>query len=75
MISNTSSKVYCEVHFRSGGGIPPRWPRTIVKGVGYRIPMICHRGNNLYVTLVRQMALAARQLNAPAESGRGVQFF
>jgi hypothetical protein len=44
-----------------------------VKGVGYRIPMICHKDNTPCVTLLRQMALASRQLNAPAESGRGEQ--
>lgn len=44
-----------------------------MKGVGHRIPMICHKDNTPCVTLLRQMALATRQLNAPAESGRGVK--
>lgn len=59
--------------FRSpkGSSILPRWPRAGVKGGGYRIPVICPQGNNSAVTLVRQMARAARPLNAPAESGRG----
>ena len=33
--------------------------------------MICPQGNNLAVTLERQMARASRPLNALAESGRG----
>lgn len=49
----------------------PRWPRSGETGAGYRTPVICPKGNNPPVTLVRQMARAARPLNAPAESGRG----
>jgi len=62
-------------HFPKGSSILPRLPRAGVKGAGCRNPVICLGGNNRSVTPVRQMARAARPLNAPAESGRGALMY
>lgn len=41
------------------------------EGSRVQFPVISDKGNNLYLTQVRQTVWAARPLNAPAESGQG----